>query len=100
MERIWPAPKDVTYINFCCSNPIGNKSISEDITYIFLPRNTENFAYETSFLKRGKLIIDGDVESNPGPTDNMRTPKGRKMKKKNFNFTPKKLDMYNINAGL
>ena len=47
MNRIWPAPKDVTYI--------------------FLPRKIENFSYETSFLKHRKLIIDGDVESNPGP---------------------------------
>ena len=39
--------------------------------------------------------MDGDVEVNPGPTNNMGTPKGRKMKKKQFNFTPRKLDMHN-----
>ena len=39
-------------------------------------------------------MIDGDVESNPGPAHG--TPKGRKLKKKQFNFTPKKLDMHNV----
>ena len=26
-----------------------------------------NFVYDVSFLKYRKLVIDGDVESNPGP---------------------------------
>ena len=39
--------------------------------------------YNVSFLKQRQLIVDGDVEVNPGPTG---TPKGRKMKKKQFYF--------------
>ena len=53
------------------------------------------FQYNVTFLKKLQLILDGDVEVNPGPTNNMGTPKGRKMKKKQFNFTPRKLDMHN-----
>ena len=49
---------------------------------------------DTSFLKKEKAVKDGDVESNPGPADG--TPKGRKVKKKQFNFTPKKLDLQNV----
>ena len=46
--------------------------------------------YDVSFLKLLQLIADGDVEVNPGPTGNTGTPKGRKPKKKSFNFlTPK-----------
>ena len=57
------------------------------------------FSYDTSFLKRKELVINGDVESNPGPANN-NTPRGRKSKKRNFNFTPKKLDMgYDDNSG-
>ena len=55
--------------------------------------------YNVSFLKLILLILDGDVEVNPGPADNIGTPKGRgrKMKKRQFNFsTPKKLDMDNV----
>ena len=29
--------------------------------------------YDSSFLKRVQLLIDGDVESNPGPTPNQDT---------------------------
>ena len=50
---------------------------------------TIELAFDVSFLKLLQLIVDGDVESNPGPTNNT-TPKGRKTKVKNFNFTPKK----------
>ena len=46
--------------------------------------------YIVSFLKQHQLIVDGDVEINPGPTDDTQTPKIRKMKKNNFNFTPKR----------
>ena len=67
MNLIWSAHKVVMYINFYCSKSNRNRSTFKDVIYIILPRNTKNFAYETSFLKHGKLIIDGDVESNPGP---------------------------------
>ena len=35
--------------------------------------------YDSSFLKRVQLLIDGDVESNPGPTQNIdcKSPSGR-----------------------
>ena len=51
--------------------------------------------YDVSFLKILKLIVDGDVESNPGPTNTPTgTPKGRKAKRTTFNFsTRRKLDM-------
>ena len=47
--------------------------------------------YNLSFLKLTQLIVDGDVESNPGPVNNVdNTPtKGRPMKK-GFRGTPKK----------
>ena len=50
--------------------------------------------YDVSFLKLLQLIVDGDVELNPGPSN---TPtgkqKGRKTKKTTFNFARKRLDM-------
>ena len=33
----------------------------------------EKLAYDTSFLKHEKLIIDGDVESNPGPVSSVES---------------------------
>ena len=40
--------------------------------------------YDSSFLKRFKLLIDGDIESNPGPTQNSidKTPRSGRQKKK------------------
>ena len=48
--------------------------------------------YDSSFLKRVQLLIDGDVESNPGPTQNIdcKSPGGRSKKIKGFRGTPKK----------
>ena len=70
----------------------------KDVTFIHWGFGNLNFCisvieliYDVSFTKLLKLIVDGDVELNPGPT-NMNTPKGRKSKKKAFNFTTKKLD--------
>ena len=55
---------------------------------------TVELVYDVSFLKLLLLIVDGDVESNPGPSN---TPtgkqKGRKTKKTTFNFARKRLDM-------
>ena len=51
--------------------------------------------YDSTFLKRMQLLIDGDVESNPGPTQNTvgKSPmKGRPKKGKGFRGTPKKID--------
>ena len=50
--------------------------------------------YDSSFLKRFKLLIDGDIESNPGPVTNyVNTPvKGRPRKSgSGFRGTPKKV---------
>ena len=47
--------------------------------------------YDTSFLKLKQLIIDGDVETKPGPTQNTvgKSPmKGRPNKSKGFRGTP------------
>ena len=50
------------------------------------------------YQKSLKLLIDGDIESNPGPVDkNVETPttRGRPRKSsKGFNFKPKKLDFF------
>ena len=48
--------------------------------------------YDSSFLKCVQLLIDGDVESNPGPTQNIdcKSPGGRSKKIKGFRGTPKK----------
>ena len=55
--------------------------------------------FNVSFLKVLELLVDGDVESNPGPTDNIETtptrgkgrPKGTPKKSKGFRGTPKKI---------
>ena len=52
--------------------------------------------YDSSFLKRFKLLIDGDIESNPGPTqaNNIyKTPVKGRPKKTGFKSTPKKLKL-------
>ena len=53
-------------------------------------------SYNVSFLKLAQLLIDGDVESNPGPVTNIvETPKGKgrpKKSSKGFKGKPKKLD--------
>ena len=54
-------------------------------------------SYDASFLKVLKLLIDGDVESNPGPVStNVETPKGRGRPKKAprvfKGIKPKRLD--------
>ena len=47
--------------------------------------------YHMNHLKLAQLLIDGDVESNPGPVTK-NSGKGRPKKSKNFNFKPKKLN--------
>ena len=39
--------------------------------------------YDSSFLRQILLLIDGDIESNPGPTQdiNSKSPSGRQKKK-------------------
>ena len=84
--------QDNKLLNICpCRN-------YKDATFIHWGFGNLNFCisvielvYDVSFTKLLQLIVDGDVELNPGPT-NMNTPGGRKPKKKTFNFTPKKLD--------
>ena len=53
---------------------------------------------DPTYLNILKLLLDGDVESNPGPTDNITDktpgkgrPKGTPKKNKGFKGTPKKL---------
>ena len=79
LNEIWLAPKDVTYI--------------------FVPRNAY-FAYDTSFLNHKKLVIDGDVESNPGPVNNnIETPKRKgRPPKKTSGFKGRKLDFVQTRA--
>ena len=62
--------------------------------------------YDVSFLKLLKLLVDGDVESNPGPVNNYgdNTPKKGRPKKGGFKGTPKKMspifEKENIPLGL
>ena len=53
---------------------------------------------DPSYLKILKLLIDGDIESNPGPVTNndMSTPKGRPKKRSGFRGTPRKLDFTSL----
>jgi len=76
---------DVTYTQFLCSNAV-------------LHSNSElSCSYDVSFLKHLQVVINGDVESNPGPTDNIDNmnvkgkgrPKGS-IKKKEFKGNVKK----------
>ena len=60
-----------------------NRSYTSKLTIMFI--------YDTSFLNRNKVVIDGDVESNPGPvTNNGETPKGRGRPKKDARGCAKK----------
>ena len=55
-----------------------------------------------NFLRLAQLLIDGDIESNSGPTQNdCRSPRGRPKKIKVFKGIPKKFDLSennNVNA--
>ena len=53
------SPKDVTYINFLCFEMSLLKLIG--------------YAYDTSFLNRRQVVINGDVESNPGPVSSVQS---------------------------
>ena len=47
-----------------------------------------------NFIRLVQLLIDGDVDSNPGPTQNdCKSPRGRPKKIKVFKGTPKKFDL-------
>ena len=70
-----------TYIDFFCSN-------SNQIRHVPKHRHapTVELVYDISFLKLLQLIVDGDIESNPRPSNTPTgTPKGRKTKR-NFFF--------------
>ena len=50
--------------------------------------------YNLNFLKLKQLLIDGDIESNPGPTQNdCKSPVGRPKKIKLFKGTAKNCDL-------
>ncbi|XP_066930953.1 uncharacterized protein [Clytia hemisphaerica] len=60
--------------------------------------NNEPLAYDTSFLLITRLIVDGDVELNPGPINNaIKSPRGRPKKKTFFRGTPNKIHNNAVN---
>lgn len=63
---------------------------------------TIELVYDVSFLKILQLVIDGDVESNPGPdTNNVETPRGKGRPKKVKKVFPKrKLDFTNVDTNI
>ena len=57
--------------------------------------------YSLVFLKLKQLLIDGDIESNPGPTqDNCKSPVGYPKKIKVFKQTAKKCDLNETNLNV
>ena len=74
-------------------------SLSNLVYLDFFPRSfdaryrNETFIYDTSLFLLSQLILDGDIESNPGPNDNVSKsavrPKGSK-KKKMFSWNSSK----------
>ena len=66
------------------------------------PNHTRNYLelYSVHHIKLILLLVDGDIESNPGPVDNNReTPKGRGRPKKVKKVFPKrKLDFTNADT--
>jgi len=52
-----------------------------------------NLVYDVSFKKLLQLIVDGDVESNPGPSNTATGSKRQKNEKDNF-FYPK-INLFN-----
>ena len=74
---------------------VGNKSYGVGTSFIFLIE----IVCDVSFLKVLQLLVDGDIESNPGPTDNIENtpakgkgrPKGTPKKNKGFRGTPRKI---------
>ena len=52
-----------------------------------------------NLIKKRQLLLDGEVESNPGPSQNYcRSPFGRPKKIKVFRGTPKKIDPVSNNV--
>ena len=74
---------------------VGNKSYGVGTSFIVLIE----IICDVSFLKVLQLLVDGDIESNPGPTDNIENtpakgkgrPKGTPKKNKGFRGTPRKI---------
>ena len=68
--------------------------------------NNSQEMYHLNHLKLAQLLIDGDVESNPGPVnDNCETPKGRGGRPKKTKAAPrgiakKKLDFSNVDINM
>ena len=74
------------------------RNMRSKIRYTMSYNNHNDTPFDTSFLNCNQVVIDGDVESNPGPTDNVdKTPKGKgrpkgtPKKNKGFKGTPNKL---------
>ena len=57
--------------------------------------------YNLNFLKLKQLLIDGDIELNPGPTQNdCKSPVGHPKKIKLFKGTTKKCDLSENNVNV
>ena len=75
---------DVVYVN-----TVRFKYIDSSCHFIEL-----NYRHNLNFLKLKQLLIDGDIESNPGPTQNdCKSSVGRPKKIKVFKGTAKKCDV-------
>ena len=75
---------DVVYVN-----TVRFKYIDSSCHFIEL-----NYRHNLNFLKLKQLLIDGDIESNPGPTQNdCKSSVGRPKKMKVFKGTAKKCDV-------
>ena len=70
---------DVVYVNTVRFKHINSSCYFLELNYR---------GYNLNFLKLKQLLIDGDIESNPGPTQN-----GRPKKNKVFRGTVKKCDL-------
>ena len=76
---------DVGYVNAVRFKDIDSSCHSLELNYR---------GYNLNFLKLKQLLVDGDVESNPGPTQNdCKSPVWRPKKIKGFKVTAKKCDL-------
>ena len=76
---------DVGYVNAVRFKDIDSSCHSLELNYR---------GYNLNFLKLKQLLVDGDVESNPGPTQNdCKSPVGHPKKIKVFKGTAEKCDL-------
>ena len=72
MKSLWPASKDVTYIYLPRSALKISYDTKTSCTSMFICSASKLLSYDTSFLKRTQVVINGDVESNPGPIQSIQ----------------------------